>query len=34
LKIGSGVAILGGIVGGVVMMNAVNNKSHDRNKKR
>ena len=34
LKIGSGVAILGGIVGGVVMMNAVQNRHHDPRKKR
>jgi hypothetical protein len=34
LKIGSGIAILGGIVGGVVMMNSVHNKSHDQEKKR
>jgi hypothetical protein len=34
LKIGSGIAILGGIVGGVVMMNSVHNKRHDQEKKR
>ena len=34
LKIGSGVAILGGIVGGVVMMNAATNRNHGREKKR
>jgi hypothetical protein len=34
LKVGSGIAIVGGIVGSIVMMNAAKNRNHDQEKRR